>query len=78
MNNGIQVEKGIAIPAMRGNEGNAYPYGEMKVGDSFMVTGGTKSLINAVCARNKKAGVEWSMTFTAKKVEGGVRVWRVG
>ena len=78
MDNGIQVEKGIAMPAMRGNEGNAYPYEEMKVGDSFMVAGGTKSLINAVCARNKKAGVELSMTFTAKKVEGGVRVWRVG
>lgn len=78
MDNGIQVEKGIAMPAMRGNEGNAYPYEEMKVGDSFMVAGGTKSLINAVCARNKKAGVEWGMTFTAKKVEGGVRVWRVG
>ena len=78
MDNGIQVEKGIAMPAMRGNEGNAYPYEEMKVGDSFMVAGGTKSLINAVCARNKKAGEEWGMTFTAKKVEGGVRVWRVG
>lgn len=68
----MKVEKGIPAPAPR--EVVEYPYADMEVGDSFHVEGGT---LNKMCYQNRKAGNKLGWKFTVRKVEGGVRVWRV-
>ena len=70
--NGMKVEKGIPAPAPR--EVVEYPYDDMEVGDSFFVEGGT---LNKLCYQNRKAGIRLDAKFTVRKVEGGVRVWRL-
>jgi hypothetical protein len=74
--NEVMVEKNIDMPVMRVTA-SKYPYDEMEVGDSFMVTSERVSMINTMCGVNKKKGVELGMKFIAKRVEGGVRVWRI-
>ena len=74
--NVVTVEKNIDMPVMRVTA-SKYPYDEMEVGDSFMVTSERVSMINTMCGVNKKKGVELGMKFIAKRVEGGVRVWRI-
>ena len=75
----IKVESGVAMPEERGFKRVKveYPYGEMNVGDSFMVDGDGKNLLATVCNRNGAAGKKMGKRFTARKVDGGVRVWRV-
>jgi hypothetical protein len=68
----MKVEKGIPAPLMR--EVIDYPYENMEVGDSFFVEGGT---LNRMCYQNRRWGKKLGGRFTVKKVEGGVRVWRV-
>lgn len=68
----MKVEKGIPAPVLR--EVVKYPYEDMEVGDSFYVEGGT---LNKLCYQNRKAGIALGWKFTVRKVEGGVRVWRV-
>jgi len=74
--NEVMVEKNVDMPVMRVTA-SKYPYDEMEVGDSFMVTSERISMINTMCGVNKKKGVELGMKFIAKRVEGGVRVWRI-
>jgi len=74
--NEVMVEKNIDMPVMRVTA-SKYPYDEMGVGDSFMVTSERVSMINTMCGVNKKKGVELGMKFIAKRVDGGVRVWRI-
>ena len=74
--NVVTVEKNIDMPVMRVTA-SKYPYDEMEVGDSFMVTSERISMINTMCGVNKKKGEELGMKFIAKRVEGGVRVWRI-
>lgn len=74
--NEVMVEKNIDMPVMRVTA-SKYPYDEMEVGDSFMVTSERVSMINTMCGVNKKKGEELGMKFIAKRVEGGVRVWRI-
>ena len=74
--NEVMVEKNIDMPVMRVTA-SKYPYDEMEVGDSFMVTSERISMINTMCGVNKKKGEELGMKFIAKRVEGGVRVWRI-
>jgi len=74
--NEVMVEKNIDMPVMRVTA-SKYPYDEMEVGDSFMVTSERVSMINTMCGVNKKKGVELGMKFIAKRVDGGVRVWRI-
>lgn len=68
----MKVDKGIPAPQPR--EVVEYPYEQMDVGDSFFVEGGT---LNRMCYRNRRAGEKLGWRFTVRKVEGGVRVWRV-
>ena len=71
----MQLENNVPMPVKRDRV--EWPYGKMEVGQSFLVGGDGKNLLIGVCARNRKKGRELGMRFTAKKVEGGVRVWRV-
>lgn len=74
--NAIKVEKGIDMPIE--TERVIYPYDRMEVGDSFLVNDEGKNAMVKVCARNKRVGEKLGMKFVAKKVDGGVRVWRKG
>ena len=73
------VEKGIPV-AMWARQGK-YPWHEMEVGDSFMVPGltenktptGAYKVTAAVAYFNSKH----KQKFTARTVEGGMRVWRI-
>jgi hypothetical protein len=66
------LEKGIAIPEKQ--KVVKYPYQYMEVGDSFLVPEGNLSKVcNASYREWKKTGRK----YTARVVEGGVRVWRV-
>jgi hypothetical protein len=68
----FEIEKGIEIPKERGNKINMYPFAEMEVGDSFLteVTHVTGSVANFHKQNPEKK-------FTTRKVEGGIRVWRI-
>ena len=54
--------------------GPKYPYDQLELGDSFYLEGGD---LSKLCNANYR---EWRRTgkkFTARKVENGVRVWRI-
>lgn len=73
----VVVENGIAMPEVVRGARVRWPYEVLEVGESFVVPGEGKNLVVGVCARNKKWGDKLGRRFTAKRVEGGVRVWRV-
>ena len=78
MDNMIEVESGIAIPKPRIKfKGGVYPYNQMQVGDSFLVNEDRNNLLIYVCNKNRIAAKAYNTKYTAKRVEGGVRVWRV-
>ena len=51
-----------------------YPYKDMDVGDSFFVADGKLPTINNANYRASKA-LGWK--FSARKQDGGIRVWRI-
>ena len=70
----FKVEKGIPFPRVR----LRYPFREMKVGDSFFMP----------CADEEKRRIARRLSsttsnpknggrFTVRRVEGGVRVWKI-
>ena len=67
----IKLEDGVPAPK---RVSIGWPHGEMEVGQSFLVTDRT---LMAVCNANWRYGKKLNMKFTAKKVEGGIRVWRI-
>ena len=68
------IEKGVPAPEARYR--NKYPFGEMEVGDSFFVPGGEAGkLSNSASVYARYHGRK--LKFSARKVEGGARVWRV-
>ena len=72
----IDIEKDVLMPELP-KRGAVYPYERMEVGDSFFIRDDRKNVIINVCNRNRKAALKNNATYTAKKVDGGVRVWRV-
>jgi len=78
-----EVEKGVAQPPTNGV--NRYPWAEMVEGDSFFIPA-TEDDINTVSVRVRVAAYAWmrrhpethgGLRVSARKVEGGVRVWMV-
>ena len=69
----FKIEKGIPMPSSR--NGSFYPFDQMRVGDSFVVTGEQcKSIHQTIYYQNIKSG----MKFTGRKLdEGKYRVWRI-
>lgn len=64
----MQVESGIPIP-------RTFPFGEMKIGDSFVIPPHIKRTTVSVAA--KRYGERYGMTFTTKKMsDGTIRCWR--
>ena len=71
----MKIDKNVPMPQPKNVV--VYPYEDMEVGDSFVVNGDSRYLLATVCNRNGKYAKKLGMRFTAKKVEGGVRVWRL-
>ena len=81
----IEIEKNVPMPQSRGLSGR-YPFGDMKVGDSFAVDVPPDTLAVQVCsfaAKIRGAANNWGKKegtkFSALLVEGKtrVRVWRI-
>ena len=66
----VVIEVGVPLPE-KGLVG--WPHGDMEVGQSFFVEG--KTLSN-VCNANHRFHKKLGWKFTARKVDGGIRVWR--
>ena len=71
------IEKGIPIPAPAGGRPAVYPLEGMDVGDSFFIPlpegkkpQGTQSGVARAARRFA------DKTFSSRKVEGGIRIWR--
>lgn len=79
----FQIEKQIAIPLKykKGREA-FFPLGQMEIGDSFLILPNTKTptgkdariaLTQFASSYSKKTGKK----FTTRKVENGLRIWRI-
>ena len=68
----LEIEKGSVLPKPR--MVYAYPHEEMEVGDSFVVRAVS---LQVVCNANYRTGKKLGRKFVARKIEDGVRVWRV-
>lgn len=77
----FKIEKGVPIPKARnGNRVSPYPFAQLAVGESFVITQptltshGAGGLCGGLCTYwSRKLGRK----FIQRKVEGGVRVWRI-
>ena len=65
-----KIERGIEIPPKRGKEN--YPLREMEVGDSFLVPNSKKWNCGVFQPFRKKG-----IFFCQRKVEEGIRIWRI-
>ena len=67
----LEIQKNVQLT----NKTRAYiyPYRDMEVGDSFFVPNGKMGTVNAA---NYRAYKRLGWKFSARKVEGGIRVWR--
>ena len=76
-----EIEKGIEVPF--GNRRTVYPFKEMEVGDSFLVTPADYEELRTVARRippsANRFGKNHNMKFSIRlmKKENGIRVWRV-
>lgn len=68
----FEVEKGIPAPETRGKEAK-YPWKEMEVGDSFLITEPPKYIRNMASQAGRVNGLK----FSVRTLPEGVRVWRV-
>jgi len=66
----IKIENGIPVPPVRA----VWPFGEMEVGDSFLVPAGReKAAKSSAWTYGRKHGIR----FTARMEKKGVRIWRI-
>ena len=71
----IEIDKNIPVPLYSGRGGPAkYPWRQMDVGDSFFVA---NIKANTVSAAARLVGKRMGASFTVRKVDGGVRAWRI-
>lgn len=80
----MEIEHGIPLPRENRGRTAKYPFLAMKTGDSIFIAQDdagddlTKRRMNLVMNANgmaKRNGMK--MKFTARVVDGGVRVWRI-
>ena len=65
----IDIDRGIPAPSERVK----YPYRDLGVEDSFLVTGRD---LQVVCNANYRMGKKLKRKFIARTESGGIRVWR--
>lgn len=69
------IEKNIPMAKTRAQRQRKYPIREMKVGDSFLVP--EKDVIKNLSQSVRNVAAEHGHKIAVRKVDGGVRVWRV-
>lgn len=71
----FEIDKGVPVPTTYGGR-KKYPFGQMKIGDSFLVKGN-----HDIATRARSAayvyGHSHKMKFTVRTTKEGARVWRV-
>ncbi len=72
-NGELKIEKGIPIPARKGGNSKGYAAAlrKLDVGDSVVLP------VTITTASNTAAHLFGSGKYTARKVDGGTRVWRI-
>lgn len=71
----FEVDNDYPLPAVAAPRGRKekYPWTKLEIGGSFFVPDGDLKAMNSCAAKAKK---RTGLVFTARRVEGGVRVWR--
>jgi hypothetical protein len=76
----VKIDKGLPIPDRTKETASKYPWRAMEVGDSFLVAQEPGEAIHMARDRANKItqyAKRTGRTFCTRKVEGGVRVWRL-
>lgn len=76
----MKIEKGVDVPKSSGRgRPSKYPFSEMEVGDSLMFDGEYRNVMycQAYLAAMNYGCRNYDKKFAGRKVEGGVRIWRV-
>ncbi len=68
----IQIDHNVPMPKVKMRLGD-YPFKDLKVGDSFLVTTVTRKALYKASA---KAAKLYGAKYTVAEVKGGVRAWR--
>lgn len=66
----IKIDTDVPIPRRR----NKYPWAGMKVGDSFLIPGKCIQKVSGLTSAGARC---FGGKYTARTVEGGVRIWRI-
>ena len=69
-----EIERGIEMPVVKTKA--KYPFRDLAVGDSFFVPDGEVASSKRMHSTAYNYGKRYGMKFVARRVEGGVRVWR--
>jgi hypothetical protein len=74
----LEVETGVEMPegSRRGGRPMKYGFHRLEVGQSIFVPG--QSTSDGAYASAKQYARANGVRFSGRKVEGGVRIWRVG
>lgn len=69
----IDIEKGIPLPP-KTTKGNAYPWHQMEVGDSFLVK---DKVLCDLSGAYGYIGKKYKLKFVGRQLGSDVRVWRI-
>jgi hypothetical protein len=73
-----KIEKNIPIPEPgRNGPSSRFPFENMEPGDSFLVETKDHKKMKQIQNLAYKCGPRYRMKFATRKVDGGMRVWRV-
>ena len=73
----MKIEKNVPMPSVNAGGFRKYPLGDMEVGDSLLDVDATDTTSSKLRNAAKIYGRRNGMRFTSRKVDEGVRVWRV-
>ena len=69
-----EIERGVEMPVIKKTA--KYPFKELAVGDSFFVPDADGLSGRRMHSTAYNYGKRYGMKFVARRVEGGMRVWR--
>ena len=69
----IKIDRNVPVP--RSISRAKYPFGELEVGESFLIPGKRTVDISGTIGLARVKFRPWK--FASRTVEGGVRVWRI-
>ena len=69
-----EIERGVEMPVMKVKA--KYPFKDLAVGDSFFVPDADGLSGRRMHSTAYNYGKRYGMKFVARRVEGGMRVWR--